>query len=161
MALDKAGLHYKREHKIDFACIGNGTFARIDFLLILHGHFVFLEVDEGQHTAGYGPVSCDMRRMSKVLESLTIEGNTLPIIFVRYNPHTFSVDGCRQRLLKRDREDRLISILTSPESTIYNQGRGLTIQYMYFDMGDGIINVLRDPDYHRYFAECCVPNISK
>ena len=46
---------------------------------------VFLEVDEGQHRYGYGEAGCDMRRMSKVMESLTLTGFVGNVLWLRYN----------------------------------------------------------------------------
>jgi len=46
--LDAAGIPYKREHEVDFRCVtGNDSgksFSRIDFLLLLNGGIVALEV---------------------------------------------------------------------------------------------------------------------
>ena len=46
---------------------------------------IFLEIVEHQHN-GY-TISCDAAHMYKIIESLTIVGNTLSIQFIRYNPH--------------------------------------------------------------------------
>ena len=55
----------------------DGKFASIDFVLGVLNGFVFLEVDEQQHKYGYGGlVSCDMKRMSHVMESLAVETAT-------------------------------------------------------------------------------------
>ena len=155
--LDRNGIEYKREHQVDFTCIGDvdGSFARVDFLMILHGYVVFLEVDEGQHRFGYGPVSCDMRRMAKIVESLCLEGNNLPVVFVRYNPDAFSVDGARVSCLKRDRESTLIAMLTDASSDIYSSGRALSILYMYYDTTGGQVDVVASPDYDQTMADCC------
>ena len=48
---------------------------------------IFPEVDEDQHK-GY-PISCDVSRMSNIVESLITNGNTIPIQFVRDNPHSY------------------------------------------------------------------------
>jgi hypothetical protein len=94
-ALDKAHIDFKREHTIDFRCMGDadGSFARVDFLLIRHECVIFLEVDEEQHKFGYSGIGCDMKRMAKVVESLALECNDMPLVFIRYNPNTFKVDG--------------------------------------------------------------------
>ena len=44
----------------------------------------------------YG-VGCEVKRMSRILESLRLDGNTMRVVFVRYNPHDFTVDGAAPR----------------------------------------------------------------
>ena len=79
-------LHFKREKRIDFACVDAAdSWCRIDFVLgVDGGGYVFLEVDEHQHRFGYDALlSCDMKRMAKVMASLTVD--------------TWHVDGALQR----------------------------------------------------------------
>ncbi len=105
--LDSAGVNYKREHHVDFSCMEGDTrrrFARVDFVIMIDSTVVMLEVDEGQHRFGDYSVGCDMGRMARITESLTVEGNTLPIVFVRYNPHEFKIDGHTERIPRRARE---------------------------------------------------------
>ena len=153
-ALLSAGLNFKREHHIDFSCIGTMSFARIDFILLLHGHIVCLEVDESQHKFGYGNVSCDLRRMASVVESLTLEGNALPIVFLRYNPDAFCQDGMPARMKKCAREKALVAILEEG-SPIYTH-RPLVVHYMYYDNTCGSPDVLCEPDYNETMVSCCV-----
>lgn len=117
-----------------------------------------VKADRRQHTFGYGPVSCDMRRMARVMESLMIEGQTMPIVFVRYNPNAYSVDGARVKTPKRDREASLVSMLSSPKSVIFT-GQPLVIQYMYYDVSNATLDVLKDHEYHADFAACCLQAI--
>ena len=80
---------------MDFKCVGDvdGKFARVDFMVTTaSGHLVALEVDEEQHRFGYGSIGCDMKRMTKIYESLAIEGNS-QLTFLRYNPDTYKVAG--------------------------------------------------------------------
>ena len=104
--LQEHGIDFKREHSVDFRCIGAGTCARIDFVLQLGNCIVFLEVDEDQHVS-YS-ISCETSRMTRIVESLMLEGNSLPVLFVRYNPHAFRIDGVPQKVLKKDREKQLV-----------------------------------------------------
>lgn len=155
-ALDNAGIEYKREHHIDFRCIGDidGAFARVDFLIIAHGKIVFLEVDETQHKFGYGNVSCDMKRMSKITESLALEGNTMPIVMLRYNPDGFSVDGKAVKKLKKVREAELVSLLKDPTADVFSCDQPLVIQYLYYDMSGEVPTITLDPDYNENIAMC-------
>ena len=98
--------YFRREKRINFKCAkleSKTTWCNIDFVLGVHGGFVFLEVDEDQHKCGYGAeLSCDMKRMACVMESLAVETNysTPPIYWLRYNPHAWRVDGALRTMLK-------------------------------------------------------------
>lgn len=77
---------------------------------------MFLEVDEKQHRFGYDAlVSCDMKRMSHVMETLVVElGDTLPYVFwLRYNPDSWHVDAKLWRVQKAEREARLLRWLNA------------------------------------------------
>jgi hypothetical protein len=154
-------INYKREHKIDFTCIGDAdnSFARIDFLLIQHGFTIFLEVDEEQHKFGYGKASCDMKRMAKIIESLRLEGNKMKFIFIRYNPNSFSINYKKQRVLKKDKEHTLITILQDKNHYIFNSDKDVIIQYMYYDTVNDYADVTYDSEYNQLMRECCLPTI--
>lgn len=160
--LAAAGLAFKREHVIDFTCVGDvdGAYARVDFVLHEDGRIIFLEVDEGQHRFGYGKVACDMKRMAKIIESLGLEGNTLPIVFLRYNPDAFTVDGHTSKVSRKAREARLVATLTCKEDSKSRAAVPLTIRYMFYDTVEGQACVVSDPDYHVQIAACCVHAIT-
>lgn len=123
-------------------------------MIQLKGSIIFLEVDENQHRFGEYFVACDMKRMSHVMQALAIEGNTLPIVFVRYNPPGFKVDGTTRRTFRKDREARLLRWLSDHES---NTSKPLQIVYMYYDtlVDDGnMAEVTLNPDYHTQMREC-------
>lgn len=157
-ALEAAGIEYRREHHIDFSCIdSNLTFARIDFVVLCGGRVIFLEVDENQHRFGYdsGQLSCDMRRMARVVESLALEGNALPIEFVRYNPDAFRVDGALQRIPKKDRERILVDYLTSiTDDGLASEAAPLTITYFCYDCEDLLPTVCADHGYDPHLRQC-------
>ena len=50
----------------------DGSFARVEFLIVKEGTVYLLEVDEGQHVS-YGVV-CDVVRMTNVHMSMVVEG---------------------------------------------------------------------------------------
>ena len=145
---------FKREKRIDFKCanVQSATqYARIDFAISLQGGLVFLEVDENQHQYGYdGLLSCDMKRMSHVMESLAIElQEALPHIYwLRYNPNAWHVDGVTRRVPKLDREARLARFLMTFECT-----GPLGIGYAFYDVSDGRLEVLDNEHYNPLYAE--------
>ena len=77
-------INHTREHTITYSCIHDidNKNSRVDFLIehtdnnSTYG-LMFLEVDEHQHDGN--PISCDVARMSKIIESLTRDSNTVPI----------------------------------------------------------------------------------
>lgn len=148
-------LHFKREKRIDFACVdATDTWCRIDFVLgVDGGGYVFLEVDEHQHRFGYDAfLSCDMKRMSKVMTSLTVEaGEAVPrTLWLRYNPHTWHVDGVRQSMPKASREKWLCAYL----ATLTLDAAPLAIGYAFYDTSsDGVLDVIRNDEFHTAFVE--------
>jgi hypothetical protein len=147
-------MHYRRELSVDFKCVGDvdGKFARVDFMVTTaSGHLVALEVDEEQHRFGYGSIGCDMKRMTKIYESLAIEGNS-QLTFLRYNPDTYKVAGQPQTINKAKREAWLVQHLG--QSTHHEQG--LCIEYAYYD-SDAVNSTLPmicdDTEYDVYLKE--------
>ncbi len=159
--LDAAGIDYKREHKIDFTCMGDAdnSYARIDFVFMRFGRVIFLEVDEEQHRFGYGKTMCDMKRMTKIIESLCLEGNSMKIVFIRYNPNTFTVDYQSRNVIKKTRERTLVDMLQDDRNAIFTTKMDVTIQYMYYDTVSEYADITYDPEYNKYMRECCLPTI--
>ena len=157
-ALTKAGIDFKREHRIDFSCFKSDSttaWAQIDFLIILAGVIIMLEVDEEQHRFYKGGISCDMKRMGHIMTGLAIGGNELPVLFIRYNPHSFKIDYEKQKgLPKKEREQILIQFIKDYKSP----GEGLDIAYMYYDYetdGDDVnLVVTNSNEYHPQMKEC-------
>jgi hypothetical protein len=146
--------HFKREKRIDFKCVdSDDTWCRIDFVLGVEGGYVFLEVDENQHQYGYdGLLSCDMKRMNKVMSSLALEaGDELPPIYwLRFNPSAWRVDGVLQTAPKKKREEWLCNFVSAIELT---EETPLAIGYAYYNSTEGRLEVLENADYHSQFAD--------
>ena len=121
----------------------------------------FLEVYEGQHWYRYGEAGCDMRRMAKVMETLTLSGfDGGGVLWLRYNPDAFQVDGVTQdarsmpEYTKASREAWLVHRLQtlSPTST-------MGIEYAYYDVDTTESTtqpmvVHADAGYHPQYAAC-------
>jgi len=154
--------HFKREKKIDFSCVdADDTWCRIDFVLGFDGGYVFLEVDEHQHKFGYDSLlSCDMKRMSKVMSSVAVEahtnGNATPrIMWLRYNPNTCHVAGILQSVPKKEREAWLTSFLNG--FTLDTFDTDLLIGYAYYDVSsEDQLEVLENEEYHEQFADVAI-----
>ena len=91
-----------------------------------------------------------MKRMSHVMESLTVElGDALPHVYwLRYNPNAYHVDGDLVRVPKADREKRLLGWLSGFESP-----GPLGIGYAFYDEEDGMLSVLDNDSYNPHYAE--------
>ena len=150
--------HFRREKRIDFKCAKldtAGANARIDFVLGVPNGYVFLEVDEHQHQYGYDAlISCDMKRMSHVMESLAVEtGGHLPCIYwLRYNPHAWRVGGEVCTVPKAEREARLVAWLEGFECVA-----PLGIGYAFYDCeaeeDGGTLAVLDNEEFSPHYAE--------
>lgn len=139
--LERAGIDFKREHHVSFGCTQE-TFARIDFIILVNGKVIALEVDEYQHN-GYG-VACEVSRMVKLLEAWLLEGNTLPVRFIRYNPHAFQIDGKEQKVTRAVREARLLEVIQEAAGA---DGDGMQVRYMYYDEVSGQPAIMQDPAF--------------
>lgn len=140
---------------IDFTCVGDdreGCRCFIDFLVECNDDqgktngVVFLEVDEYQHS--HYEVSCELRRMSDVHRSLIMEGNTIPIAFVRYNPHAFKVDAETKRTPLKVREERLVKFLN--EMTF---DKDFQVSYLYYDTTEDVPTIFHDASYDATFKQ--------
>lgn len=151
-ALEEAGINFKREHHVSFDC-WDDTFARVDFVTVKDGCVLFSEVDEGQH--GWYGTECEVSRMTKIHAACVVEGNTLPMGMIRYNPHAFRVDGQLRRVSTKDRLAKLVDVIRNWQCD--PQG-GLQVQYMYYDcftMDDGLVLNIWDDDYNQEVRACC------
>lgn len=141
---DANNISYKREHSITYKCIG-GTGARIDFVVIINNVVLFIEVDEFQHSA-YGIV-CDIKRMNEVYASLLVEGNTLPLVFIRYNPHSFKINGQTTKVTDKERHTSLLNtlnIVAEMEADL----KPLSVIYLFYDCDvNNCPTILSDPEY--------------
>jgi hypothetical protein len=131
-------MHFCREQHVDFKCIGDlkSKFARLDFVITLNnGLVVFLEVDENQHRFGIESITCDVKRMSHIQESLLIDGAMhCGIVFMRYNPGSYRVGDELQSIPKECREKRLLEHLDELGSrTTLSECGTMEIQYAYYD----------------------------
>ena len=70
---------------------------------------------------------------------------------MRYNPHAWRVDGALRSVLKAEREAWLCAYLS--DLTLQ---RRLTIGYAYYDSTDGVLQVLKNDEYHSDFADVVV-----
>jgi hypothetical protein len=135
---------FQRETHISYSCISSDDkkFARLDFLLETVHHRVILEVDEHQHKEVSYSIECDLSRMLYVLSAIKCSQNDRPVLWIRFNPHAYSVDGVRQKTSRRDRYRALVETLRQPRDERF------VLLYMYYDVREGRPTILDDPDFH-------------
>ena len=152
---------FRREKRIDFNCakkaqpgaLANAKqFAKIDFVLGVPDGYVFLEVDEHQHRFGYDneSLSCDLKRMCSVMESLAIETNfDVPNVYwLRYNPHAHRANGELVKVPKAEREARLLAWLNA-----FAFAAPFGIGYAFYDYDDDNgLEVLTHAEYDPQYA---------
>ena len=135
----------KREHQINFRCINKDeSYCRVDFLIIERGILFMVECDEFQHIQY--TTSCELKRMCYVNETLMMDGNTLPICFIRFNPDHFEVDGVCRKVRLKYRYQALISYINT-----YEPQRSLGVKYLFYDRAGGREVVTYDEDYDKNF----------
>ena len=159
---------FVREKCIDFKCVGDidNSRAFIDFVINVGNDkpLVFLEVDEHQHRYGYGEAGCDMKRMAKVMESLTMNNFDGKVLWLRYNPNSFKVDSVTQddktypQYKRSARQEWLIQHLENIKTSAQLTG-SLAIEYAYYDVDTTQSEtqpmvVSSDAGYNAIFAEC-------
>jgi hypothetical protein len=116
--LTSVGIDYSREHYCDHRCteIQEDKWSMLDFLMIMFGVIIIVENDEEQHRS-YMTV-CEVKRIAEIVESWAVGGNTLPIVFIRYNPHGFTVNGVEQKVSQEKRLEKLFEILNDESHEI-------------------------------------------
>ncbi len=152
---------YMREKRVDFRCNGsnmNCNWANIDFIVGVKGGVVFLEVDEHQHKDYM--ISCETRRMTTVHESCMLDPAQplaqMPLVFLRYNPHAFRVDGELVRISKVNREKKMAVYLQNMSLDSRCAGE-LQIQYAFYDKSSdsNIPLICSDEEFPTSLKEAC------
>lgn len=84
--------------------------------------------------------------MLHVQESLMVTGNTLPIVWIRYNPDAYKVNGRTNRTLQVDRHKLLVDTvrrITNAEGTL----PPMSIMYLFYDRDGTRPTILDNPEY--------------
>ncbi len=151
ISLKNANIQFDRELMVDFKCSlpeRAQQFARIDFVIYKEDKIFLLENDEFQHS--HYEVSCETRRMTDVYSSLVLEekfqGNK--IVWIRYNPDAFKINGQTTRITKKDRDQKLFDLLDNFQTEM-----NMAIIYMFYDCeldeeGEHTPAIFDDADYN-------------
>ena len=154
--LDSQNIKYEREVRIDFNCFdteGGTKYAKIDFVIYTETCIIMLELDENQHKYGYF-VTCENRRLSAILGTRAFNNNTDNMLVIRFNPDDFCIDGVKQKVLQKERTDRLKHMIFE-----YKQTKPVEIHYMYYDMNEkGETCLTNHTDYYKELKEAVILN---
>jgi len=98
-----------------------------------HGtHKVYIEVDENQHKS-----YCEVGEINR-MKNIYMDDGGIPIVFIRYNPDNFYMDGKKQNVPQGKREAELIKWLNFYENIANLQNNPLSVQYLYYSDGDNL-----------------------
>ncbi len=129
------------QHRIDFKCANyDDTYCYIDLLILYNGIVFLIEVDEFQHKSY--EVACEVKRMYNVFQSLMIAGNSLQIVFIRYNPDVYRINNKKQYI----DEDIRLSELCQFIST-FKPIQQFNIKYLYYNKIDNDVEITLHPDF--------------
>jgi hypothetical protein len=111
-----------------------GMTYRPDFLFEKPGFFVILEVDEHQHKTYHcaGLCICDVKPLCeceyKRMREITFI-NTIPTLFLRFNPHKYKTKGSMKSIAAR--HDELLRVLK--QSLIDGPKARCEVKYLFYD----------------------------
>jgi hypothetical protein len=111
-----------------------GMTYRPDFLFEKPGFFVILEVDEHQHKTYHcaGQCICDVKPLCeceyKRMREITFI-NTIPTLFLRFNPHKYKTKGSMKSIAAR--HDELLRVLK--QSLIDGPKARCEVKYLFYD----------------------------
>lgn len=151
--LIKNDISFERETIINYGCFDSGNKHRafIDFVLYRKDCTILLECDENQHKYGR-TASCDMKRMGLVITAIRYTENTLPILFLRYNPHNFKNNYVSQKVSTNDKQECLIKFLNEYQPST----KDLEIKYLFYDTEDGTPIICKTPEYNDLMKLCVI-----
>ena len=134
---------------------------QVDFEVYTDRCLFLIEVDEYQHRDR--SLQSEQSRMMHIIAALTCKpssSSSLPLVWVRYNPNGFRVNGISHKVSRQNREMQLIHTLRTFVPT-----RPTTILYFYYDcvtMGDGsrmVPSILLNQDYNEILAKLVDPPV--
>ncbi len=153
--LKQKGIEFTRDRQntINFTNCSNieanKKSARPDFYLICKSVELkcvfFLENDEFAHRQS----ACDFQRLYNIIISLRQESNEmLPIVFLRFNPHHFKLDGVYHNMSLKDGHEKLYKVIQSitPEHLKHD----INLVYINYDHTDGRLDVFNEDEINDY-----------
>lgn len=145
--LKSVGLSFEREITIAFSCFSSETArARIDYTIDMGSHVVLLENDECQHRQY--PISCELRRMTDVTAAIQCSSGVTsvtprPLLWVRFNPDGFKINGATQQVERKVRIETLVDFIRE-----YHPTKPMEVAYFYYNLNNaGTPEICDDAEY--------------
>lgn len=151
--LQQNNIQYDRNVCISFSCFDSKTDrCYIDFVIEKGTHRFALELDEYQHgdtNAWYYAVNEELFRMQNVIKATTISETKGALVWIRFNPDAYKIDGEKGLVKIKERKEKLLDLLEN-----YIPKGEDEIIYMYYDVRDGRPEISYSPDYDKNLHEC-------
>ena len=113
-----------------FEDCNNKKWVIIDAVLQYRKIYWLHENDENQHKNR--DLDCELSRMINTISAIRIQGIKDKIVFIRFNPHQYKVNGKIKKTSVEERFNKLKEVLDTYEPT-----NACEILYMYYDtVGD-------------------------
>ncbi len=130
--LDSNGIKYALHNRAIKSVAKYSTMLRADFTFVYDGYYVFLEVDEMQHS--------NKERGKERLRMATFYRYVdMPCIFIRYNPDRYTIGGVPYSTPFEERVELLKSVLTDMMTIVPDQLPGVCVaKYLYYNDFDKV-----------------------
>jgi hypothetical protein len=102
-------------------------------------HKLYIEVDENQHKS-----YCELGELNR-MKNIYMDDGGIPIIFLRYNPDNYTINGKKQDIPQKKREIELIRWIKYYENIENSQGSCLSVHYLYYSDKDNATLIKIDP----------------
>ena len=93
-------------------------------------HKLYIEVDENQHKS-----YCELGEINR-MKNIYMDDGGIPIVFLRYNPDNYQINGKKQNTPQQKREAELVKWVKYYQNIDNIQGFYLSVQYLFYTDGD-------------------------
>ena len=93
-------------------------------------HKLYIEVDENQHKS-----YCELGEINR-MKNIYMDDGGVPVIFLRYNPDNYQINGKKQNTSQQKREVELVKWVKYYQNVDNIQGYDLSVQYLFYTDGD-------------------------
>ena len=93
-------------------------------------HKLYIEVDENQHKS-----YCEVGEINR-MKNIYMDDGGIPVIFIRYNPDNYQINGKKQDTCQKKREVELVKWIKYYQQFENIQGYNLSVQYLFYTDGD-------------------------
>jgi hypothetical protein len=122
----------------------NKTYCKIDFVYNTEKALFYIENDEYQHKSH--DVSEEIQRMIDVKEYLDFNNIETPLVWIRYNPNSFKINGRNTYIDETIKLNKIIKLITDISLT-EKPLEPMTIYYCYYDIKKDILEILNSESY--------------